>query len=127
MSLNKREILWKLFGIKFIYSEKATKFCEIFNSLLSYVVPVKSKVKILQNFVTFSEYMNFKKYSPDWQINKRLQLQKQPKVDKFLWSSFYVDFDSDVPLKNFRPFILSMAIRVVEFSNGGHKIRKIFA
>ena len=26
---------------------------------LSYVVPVKSKVKILQNFVAFSEYMNF--------------------------------------------------------------------
>ena len=45
--------------IKFIYSEKATKFCEIFNSLLSYVVPVKSKVKISQNFVAFWEYMNF--------------------------------------------------------------------
>ena len=40
-----------------IYSEKATKFCEIFISLLSYVVPVKSKVKILQNFVAFSEYI----------------------------------------------------------------------
>jgi hypothetical protein len=25
-------------------------------------VPVKSKVKISQNFVAFSEYMNFKKY-----------------------------------------------------------------
>ena len=45
--------------IKFIYSEKATKFCEIFTLLLSYVVPVKSKVKISQNFVAFSEYMNF--------------------------------------------------------------------
>ena len=44
---------------RFIYSEKATKFCEIFTLLLSYVVPVKSKVKILQNFVAFSEYMNF--------------------------------------------------------------------
>ena len=44
----------------FIYSEKATKFCEISTLLLlSYVVPVKSKVEILQNFVTFSEYMNF--------------------------------------------------------------------
>ena len=39
---------------KFIYSEKATKFCEIF----IYVVPVKSKVKISQNYVAFSEYMN---------------------------------------------------------------------
>ena len=46
--------------VKFIYSEKATKFCEIFTLLLSYVVPVKSKVKISQNFVAFSEYMNFK-------------------------------------------------------------------
>ena len=45
--------------LKFIYSEKATKFCEIFTLLLSYVVPVKSKMEILQNFVAFSEYMNF--------------------------------------------------------------------
>ena len=42
------------------YSEKATKVCEIFTLLLSYIVPVKSKAKILQNFVAFSEYMNFK-------------------------------------------------------------------
>ena len=45
--------------LKFIYSEKATKFFEISTLLLSYVVPVKSKVKISQNFVAFSEYMNF--------------------------------------------------------------------
>ena len=44
--------------LKFIYSEKATKFCEISTLFLSYVVPVKSKVEILQNFVAFSEYMN---------------------------------------------------------------------
>ena len=31
----------------------------IFTLLLSYIVPVKSKVKILQNFVAFYEYMNF--------------------------------------------------------------------
>ena len=40
-----------------MYSEKASKFCEIFTVVLSYVVPVKSKVKISQNFVAF---MNFK-------------------------------------------------------------------
>ena len=45
--------------LKFIYSEKATKFCEIFTLLLFYVVPVKSKVEILQKFVAFWEYMNF--------------------------------------------------------------------
>ena len=47
-------------SLKFIYSEKATKFCKISTLLLSYVVPIKSKVEISQNFVTFSEYMNFK-------------------------------------------------------------------
>ena len=31
---------------KFIYSERAKKFCEISTFLLSYVVPVKSKVEI---------------------------------------------------------------------------------
>ena len=45
--------------VKFIYSEKATKFWEIFTLLLSYVGPVKIKVKISHNFVAFSEYMNF--------------------------------------------------------------------
>ena len=50
----------KISVLKFIYSEKATKFCEIFTLLLSYVVQVKSKVKISQNSVAFSEYtMNF--------------------------------------------------------------------
>ena len=33
--------------------------------LLSYVVPVKSKVEISQNFVAFSEYMNFNKRNSD--------------------------------------------------------------
>ena len=45
--------------LKFIYSEKATKLCEIFTLLLTAVHTVKSKVKILQNFVAFLEYMNF--------------------------------------------------------------------
>ena len=47
------------FMLKFIYSEKATKFCEIFPLLLTTVHTVKSKGKISQNFVVFSEYMNF--------------------------------------------------------------------
>ena len=53
--------------LKFIYSEKATKFCEISTLLLSYVVPVKIKVEISQNFVAFSEYMHFKTYKVDGQ------------------------------------------------------------
>ena len=44
---------------KFVYFEKATKFFEIFTLLLSTVHTDKSKVKILQNFVAFSDYMNF--------------------------------------------------------------------
>ena len=35
------------------------KILEISTLPLSYVVPVKSKVKISQNFVAFSEYINF--------------------------------------------------------------------
>ena len=45
--------------VKFIYSEKATNFCEISTVDLSNVVTVKSKIEISQNFVAFSEYMNF--------------------------------------------------------------------
>ena len=41
---------------KFMYSEKATNFWEMSTVDLSYV---KSTVEILQNFVAFSEYMNF--------------------------------------------------------------------
>ena len=46
---------------KFIYSEKATKLCEIFTLLLTTVHTVKRKMKISQNFVAFSECMNFKR------------------------------------------------------------------
>ena len=46
-------------SIKFIYSEKAAKFYEISILLLTGTTYDKSKVEILQNFVAFSEYMNF--------------------------------------------------------------------
>ena len=45
--------------LKFIYSEKATKFCKISTVDLFYVVTVKSMVEILQKFVAFPENMNF--------------------------------------------------------------------
>ena len=45
-------------------SEKATHFCKISTVDLSYVVTVKSAVEISQNFVAFSEYMNFKRSQP---------------------------------------------------------------
>ena len=45
--------------VKFIYSEKATKFCKISPLLLITVHTVKNKGKISLNFAAFSEYMNF--------------------------------------------------------------------
>ena len=45
--------------LKFIYFEKATKCCEVFPLLLTAVHKVKSKGRISQNFVAFSEYINF--------------------------------------------------------------------
>ena len=41
------------------YSEKATKFCKISTLLLTVCPVVKSKIEISQNFVAFSECMNF--------------------------------------------------------------------
>ena len=38
-----------IFMVKFIYSEKATKFCEISTLHLTVCIAVKSKVEILQN------------------------------------------------------------------------------
>ena len=52
----------KVSHLKFIYSEKATRFCEIFILLLTVATYNKSKVKISQKFMAFSEYMNFKEY-----------------------------------------------------------------
>ena len=61
VQLGSSDLKWQIYlFLKFIYSEKATKFCEISTVDLSYVVTVKSAVEISQNFVTFSEYMNFK-------------------------------------------------------------------
>ena len=47
--------------LKFIYSAKAKRFCEISTILLTGTTQDKSKVEILPNFVAFSEYMNFTK------------------------------------------------------------------
>ena len=57
------KVLWTiakslLLLLKFIYSEKATKFCEIFPLPLPECTVVERKGKVSQSFVTFSEYMN---------------------------------------------------------------------
>ena len=46
------------------FCEKDTFFFEITTLDLSYVVTVKFVVEILQKFVAFSEYMNFKSETP---------------------------------------------------------------
>ena len=58
--------------LKFIYSEKATKFCEIFPVLLTTVHTVKSKGTISQNFVAFSEYVCI------WTLQRRLLITTDP-------------------------------------------------
>ena len=45
--------------LKFRYFEKVTKFCEI-STLLLTESELRSKGDISQNFVAFSEYVNFK-------------------------------------------------------------------
>ena len=45
--------------IKFIYSEKATKFWEISTVNLTVTTKDKSKVDISQKFLALSEYTNF--------------------------------------------------------------------
>ena len=56
--------------VKFIYSEKATKFCKIFTVDLTGATSDKCTVEISQNFVAFSEYMNFTNYI--W-VNKKFR------------------------------------------------------
>ena len=48
---------WNPF-LKFIYSEKATKFCKISSLLLTGTTLDKSNVEISKLFVAFSDYMN---------------------------------------------------------------------
>jgi hypothetical protein len=66
--------------LKFIYSEKATKFCEIFPLLLTTVRYIQSKVgkgKISQNCVAFSEYMNFKEYDTKLLLSFKVQIFRE--------------------------------------------------
>ena len=75
-----RKIQWFTFGLlKLIYSEKATKFCEISTLLLSICTVDKSKVEISENFVAFSEYTNFTipiLFVKNW-LTKRIRLTKR--------------------------------------------------
>ena len=63
--------------LKLIYSEKTTNFCEID---LSYVVTVKSTLEISQNFVAFSEYLNFTNCMKTYRKKKKTQKQKPKRL-----------------------------------------------
>ena len=64
---------------------KATKFCKISTVDLTYLVPLKSKVEISQNFVAFSECMNFN-LNRNWEC-------------RFFLESLQSQIDTYVPLK----------------------------
>ena len=69
--------------LKFIYSEKAAKFCKISTLLLTVCsTEVKNKVEISQNFVAFLKYLNFidvhKVSSVSAQKNEMPKLGSQP-------------------------------------------------
>ena len=74
-----------MYIVKFIFSEKATKFCKISIVDLSYVVPVKSTVEISQNFVAFSEYMNFT-YLESRYLIVRLDARNKPDSTSAIFS-----------------------------------------
>jgi hypothetical protein len=67
--------------LKFIYSEKAPKFCKISTLDLTITTWDKSTVDISQNFVTFSEYMNFNQLE---KLTKSLGLLREHEFD--IWS-----------------------------------------
>ena len=60
-------------ALKFIYSEKATKFFDIFTLFLTVTTQDKSKVNILQNYVAFSYYMNFTQGSRDENLGTEIE------------------------------------------------------
>ena len=93
---------WLYGFIKFIYSEKVTKFCEIFTLHLSYVVPVKSKEKILQNYVAFSEYMNFSIVKQEKMVSTRFSYRKvaSSNTHSLLGNQLFVKRSPYIRIKN---------------------------
>ena len=92
-------------ALKFIYSEKVTRFCEVFPLLLTVCTVVKSKVKISQNFVAFSECMNFNlEFQEEWE--GRGTLQKTKAFETLLFAWILVTLDETRGAFEFRVFFL---------------------
>ena len=81
--------------LKFLYSEKAAKFCKTSIVDLSYVMTVKSTVEISQTFLAFSGYMNFKAnprtYAASPAQYHRKLVRKQHFLSKRFWSLLCVE------------------------------------
>ena len=63
-SVKAQRVVYKTFEIVLRWPQNFAKTSPYFCP--TYVVPVKSKLKISQNFVAFSEYMNFNKNPQNW-------------------------------------------------------------
>ena len=90
--------------VEFIYSDKATKFCEISTNCLPYVLPVKYLLEISQNFVAISEYMNFTwcKNKSFWQRFTCTEILGHRK-GKFLCHIWLEDLWMNLKVGNFLP------------------------
>ena len=108
-----------------MYSEKSTKFRKIFLLLLTVCTVVKSKGKISQNFVAFSEYMNFNSgtYAKDLfiflhglsQVVLFLYVSFSQFNDIFKENIFYKDLD------NFRHRKLTLKVRILQTADDDFK------
>ena len=109
--------------LKFIYSEEATKVCEIFTLILSHVVPVKSKVKILQNFVAFSGYMNF--ISALWMVSSkfRKRLHGNKITELLIHNSFFLSMPRTKVYKY--SSVLFFCFQSISFDNLGLDKKKL--
>ena len=77
------------FSLKFIYSEKPTKFCEFFTEDLFVTAKDQYKVEISQNFVVFSECMNFNLMIFFTYSLWRQQILQQPlQIFRMPWTCF---------------------------------------
>ena len=94
-ALEKFEIILLL--LKFIYSEKATKFCKTFTLLLTGTTLDKSKVEISPNFVAFSEYI-YEVYFPKG-VLKLTDLYVVPVKSKVKVSQNFVAFSKHMNFK----------------------------
>ena len=73
-------------ALKFKYSEKATNFFEISTLLLTAVHTIKSKVEISQNFVAFSEYINFNIRAKSYYSLLKIKVHMFLEGHKILWN-----------------------------------------